>query len=181
MMKFDNYFLEHSLMIFNFDLNSINVTDLQHVPIHEWKVATDEMSKLYIENLQCCIGLYAYGNGFAFGSHIDTVMYNNNEFILDKNKQPIFCNRCLDLLYNILKHSDKIFEPFKIGLAIGTPVNLTEKSMSVIYKSISILINRLKQLDIPVILLDDIYESELIIDAKNSCIIAPKKEYKMKN
>lgn len=74
-MKFDKELLERSLKIWNFDIDQLLIDAIQHVPMHEWKLATKDKPLLYVENLQCCVGLYAYGNNFAFAAHINTVVF----------------------------------------------------------------------------------------------------------
>lgn len=180
-MEFDKDLIECTLKIWNFNLDDITIKNIQHVPMHEWRISTNEKSQLYIENLQCCVGLYAYGNGFAFAAHINTVVLDKDEFILDENKEPVFCNRCNDLLNQILKYRGRIVEQFKIGISLGVrPLNDNDKSMIVIYKGINEVIRKLKSLEIPVVSLTNIYESELIIDALNDCIIIPEKLKKIR-
>lgn len=173
-MEFDNDLIERSLRIWGFDMDEIDISNIQHVPMHEWRISTNDKSLLYIENLQCCIGLYAYGNGFAFATHINTVVFDKNEYALNDDGEPIYCNRCNDLIKEILKYKGKIEEPFKIGISIGvTPLNKKEKSMLLIYKGINDIIKKLKFLNIPVIRMEDIYNSEFIIDSFNNNIIVP--------
>ena len=117
-MEFDKDLIGCALKIWNFNLDDITIKNIQHVPMHEWRIFTNEKSQLYIENLQCCVGLYAYGNGFAFAAHINTVVFDKGKFILDENKEPVFCNRCNDLLNQILKYRGRIVEQFKIGISL---------------------------------------------------------------
>lgn len=74
-MEFDKELLERSLKIWDFDIDQLSIDAIQHVPMHEWKLATKDKPLLYVENLQCCVGLYAYGNNFAFAAHINTVAF----------------------------------------------------------------------------------------------------------
>lgn len=67
------------------DMSKIDIHKVSHIPMHEWRISMNDKPLLYIENLQCCIGLYGYGNGFAFAAHINTVVF-------DKNEEPIHWN-----------------------------------------------------------------------------------------
>lgn len=143
--------------------------------MHEWRIATKDKTLLYVENLQCCVGLYAYGNNFAFAAHINTRVFDKNEYVLDENRKPLYCNRCQDLLKQILNYNGNITEPFKVGIALGvTPLDDNEKSMLLIYSGVEKLIKTANDLGIPVVQLDNIYEPEFIIDALNNHIIIPK-------
>lgn len=180
-MEFDRELIEHTLKIFNFDMDRISIEAIQHVPMHEWRIATKDKPLLYVENLQCCIGLYAYGNNFAFAAHINTAVFDKNEYALDKNRNPLYCNRCQDLLTQVLNYNGNIMEPFKIGIAFGvTPLDDTEKSMELIYSGIEELIKRLNHLGIPIVQLENIYEPEFIVDTLNNCIITPRKNKMLK-
>lgn len=174
-MEFNKELIERSLKIWDFDIEHISTEAIQHVPMHEWRIATKDKPLLYVENLQCCVGLYAYGNNFAFAAHINTVVFDKNEYTLDENRNPLYCNRCQDLLTQILNYNGNIMEPFKIGIALGvTPLADTEKSMALIYNGVEELIKRLRDLGIPIVQLETIYESEFIVDTLNNCIITPK-------
>ena len=102
-MEFDNDLIKWSLHVWNFNTRDLSIESIQHVPMHEWRVSTLKKPRLHIENLQVCVCLYAYSNNFAFEAHINTVVFDNYEFILNKDKEPISCNRCHDLLNQILK------------------------------------------------------------------------------
>lgn len=178
-MEFNIDLIKRSLMIFGFDLSELGIYKIRHVPMHEWRISTFNKPLLYIENLQCCIGLYICGNSFAFATHINTVVFDNNEYILNEDGIPIYLNRCDDLIYEILKFKGTIYEPFKIGISIGsTPLDKNKKSMVLIYEGINNIIKKLNFLNIPVVKLDDIYNPEFIINSLDSNIIVP---YKQKN
>ena len=174
-MELDKNLIEKSLKIWNFDVEQIDIEKIQHVPMHEWRISTKDKPLLYVENLQCCVGLYAYGNNFAFAAHINTVVFDKNEYTLDENRKPLYCNRCNDLLTELLKFNGKIVEPFKIGISLGvTPLKDTEKSMLLIYYGMDQVIKEMNRLGIPMVQLENIYEPEFIIDALNDRIISSK-------
>ncbi len=176
-MEYSTDLIRHSLKIWGFDINGIEIKKVKHIPMHQYKISTQGKTLLYIENLQCCVGLYAYGNDFAFAAHINTVVFDNDEYSLDKNRKPTHCNRCDDLYKSILNYKGMIKEPFKIGIAIGcSPLNNSEKSMILIYQGINDIIKKLNYLGIPVIKLEDIVAPELILDSETGNIMLPNNE-----
>ena len=175
-MVYDQNMIKHTLKVYNFNLDELSIDNIEHVPMHEWRVATKGKEELYIDNLQCCVGLYAYGNGFAFASHINTVVFRNDEYKLNEQRKPIHCNRCDDLLEQILSFKGNIVEPFKIGISLGfAPLDEHEDSMVLIYQGIYEVIKKLSVLGYPVTKLETIYEPEFILDSRDGNIITPKK------
>ncbi len=173
-MEYSTDLIEHSLKIWGFDINEIEIEKIKHIPMHQYQISNQDKTLLYIENLQCCVGLYAHGNNFAFAAHINTVVFDNDEYFLDENKKPIHCNRCYDLFKSILNYKGIIKEPFKIGIAIGcSPLNNSQKSMVLLYQGINDIIKNLNYLGIPVIKLEDIIVPELILDSQTGNIILP--------
>lgn len=176
-MEYSIDLIEHSLKIWGFDINEIEIEKVKHIPMHQYKISNHDKTLLYIDNLQCCVGLYAYGNNFAFAAHINTIVFDNNEYFLDENRNPIYCNRCDDLYREILNYKGIIKESFKIGIAFGcSPLNSSEKSIILIYQGINEIIKKLNYLGIPVIILEDIATPELILDSQTGNIILPNKE-----
>ena len=109
------------------------------------------------------------------------VVFDKDEYALDENKKPLYCNRCQDLIIEILKFNGKIIEPFKVGISLGvTPLDDTEKSMLLIYYGIDQVLKEMDRLGIPVIQLENIYEPEFIIDVSNNCIITSKQNKTLK-
>lgn len=173
-MKYSTDLIEHSLKIWGFDINEIEIEKIKHISMHQYKTSNQNKTLLYIDNLQCCVGLYAYGNNFAFAAHINTVVFDNDEYSLDENRKPIHCNRCDDLYKEILNYKGVIKEPFKIGLSFGClPLNDSEKSIILIYQGINDIIKKLNYLGIPVIMLEDIISPELILDSQTGNIMLP--------
>ena len=180
-MEYNKELIEHSLKIWGFDINKIELEKVRHIPMHQYKISNQQKTLLYIDNLQCCVGLYAYGNNFAFAAHINTVVFDNDEYYLDENRKPIHCNRCDDLYREILNYKGIIKEPFKIGITFGcSPLNNNEKSMILIYQGINDIIKKLNCLGIPVTILEDINAPELILDSQTGNIIFPDKKIKVK-
>ena len=67
--------LEHRLKIWEFDTNNLDFNKIIYVPMHEYRVTNNSL--LLIDNLQCCIGLYAFSKDFAFGAHINPLILRN--------------------------------------------------------------------------------------------------------
>lgn len=177
-MEYDSSLIEQFLKTYGFNTNKIEIEKIKHVPMHQYKISTEDKTLLYIDNLQCCIGLYAYGNGFAFAAHINTVVFEQNEYLLDENKSPIYCNRCNDLYKEIIHYRGIITETFKIGIAIGcSPLASNEKSITLIYQELKYIIKKLNFLGIKTIQLEDIYAPELIIDSESGEIILPNNKH----
>ena len=173
-MEFNKEIIERSLKVWEFDIDNISTEEIRHVPQHEWRIATKEKPLLYVENLQVCIGLYAYGNNFAFAAHINPLVLAKNEYTLDVNGNPSYCNRCQDLLTQLLNYSGEITEPFKIGISYGvTPIAHTEKTMQLVLSGVEEVIKKLNEIGIPAVQLENIYEPEFIIDSLNNCLITP--------
>lgn len=176
-MEFDKELVERSLKAWNFDIEHLSIEAIQHVPMHEWRISTQDKPLLYVENLQCCVGLYAYGNNFAFAAHINTIVFDKNEYELDENRKPLYCNRCQDLLKQIVNYNGNITEPFKIGIAFGvTPLDDTEKPIILIYEGVEKLMKELNYSGIPAIQLENIDDPEFIVDTLNNCIVVPKQK-----
>ena len=110
-------------------------------------------------------------------------MWNNcilKKYNIEK-KRPLYCNRCRDLLIELLKFKGKIVEPFKLGISLGvTPLKDTDRAMLLIYYGIAQVLKEMKQLGIPVVQLENIYEPEFIIDTVNNSIIRPIKNKTLK-
>lgn len=174
-MEWNNEIIKHTLKTWGFNLNELDINKIKYVPMHEWGISSKDKPQLYIDNLQCCVGLFAYGNNFGFISHINPIVIRNNEYIIGENGE-LTCSRCNDLLNQILNHSKNITEPFQIGIALGImPLNDIDMPMVSLYKGINKVISILRELDIPVndyIIID---APELIIDTRNNTIITSNK------
>lgn len=178
-MEYDKELVERALRIWGFSLENIDIDKLLHVPMHGYKVAMPDKHLLFVENLQCCVALYAYGNNFAFLAHVNTVVLENDEYLLDKDGNPIYFKCCEDLLIEILKFKGAITEPFKIGISFGyNPLSKDHISIKLIEEELNKLIMKLSYLGIPAIKLDDINRPEFIIDANNNSMVFPNQERK---
>ncbi len=181
MTEDDKSRLIRSLHILKFNVENLDINKINYVPIHQYKIATKEHPLLYVDGLQCCIGLYAYCTNFAFASHINPKIIRNNDFDLDINNLPISCKKINDLKKCIFENTP-FLELLKIGIAFGvTPLSKDYTTMQIIYNNIDKLISELNLMGIESKLLDDIYAPEFILDSENQRIIlgdVAKKELK---
>lgn len=172
MFEYDDDLKLRSLTVWGFDLVNIDVNKVLHVPMHQYRVSSYDYPMLYTDNLQCCIGFYAYANGFGFLAHINTVVMRGNEFLLDVNKNPIQFNRTDDLLKAILDSGIIFKDKLKIGIILGSsPLNNNHPTIKLINNSIDVLIEELNLMGIKVERIDNIYAPELILDSVNEKII----------
>lgn len=171
-MVYDKDLIKHTLLTFGFNLDNLNIDKINHVPMHEYRLATKDKPLLYVDNLQCCISIFAYGNGFGFASHINPVVIRNDEYIEDNG--TLICKRCSDLLNSLLSFKGKVYEPFKVGIALGTnPIYRWEKQFISLMDGYEDVIYKLIKMYFPI---DDLYiinKPEFIIDTENSTIISP--------
>lgn len=180
-IKYDRELIIRTLKAWNFDLKQLDINRIEHVPMHEYRISKEEKDLLYVDNLQCCVCLYAYGNNFSFATHINPVVFENDEYLLDENKQPIHLNRVDDLINSIITFSknNEITKPFKIGISFGVPpLSKYEKSILLIYKGLEQIIIELTNQNIPGYLEEDLYEPDFIIDTPNKKLILPKQKVK---
>ena len=174
MFEYDKEMIIRSLKIYGFDMEEIDVDKINYVPMHDYRVATNNKPLLYINNLQCCVGVYAYNNNFGFCAHINTVAMENGDYEVDHNKKPTRCRRIDDLYETILKEKEKFINPVKLGISLGSnPLDKEVPTMRMIYKEIATLICKLNKVGIDYILLPEQQESNFIIDTENSKIIYP--------
>lgn len=184
MLEYDDNMILRILKIENFKLEDVNLNKIQHVPMHDYRLSSKEKSLLLIENLQVCIGLYAYSKNYGFASHLNPEVIRGNEFEYDEQKNKIYCNRIDDLFMSIINENPH--ETVKIGISLGyCPSKETYKAVELIDKSIDNLITRLNTLEINAIKLELRYDYVFLIDTENEKIITPsneeiKKEYRKK-
>lgn len=168
-----------SLSIWGFETEELEIDKIKHVPMHQYKISSNEYPMLYVDNLQCCIGLYAYGNGFGFAAHVNTVVMNGDEFELDSNKNPIYFKRIDDLLKEVLQSNIAFSEPLKIGIAIGScPLGDDNPTIKMIYNGVNSLIEKLNIIGIDTIRLENINAPEFILDTRVEKIITVKNKIK---
>ena len=140
-----------------FNASKIDIDSIQYVPIHEFRVSNNERKLLLIKDLQSCIGLYAYGEGFAFAASIDPTDIKGNEFILSKGS-PIYCTR----------------GPLNIGVAIGLyPKDETWQHEHILNDSIKRLIRQLRIDGLVAHQTLNLLKHIFIIDGEKGTIITP--------
>lgn len=180
MIEYDEDLKLRSLNIFGFDMDNLDVSKIIHVPMHHYRIATKEQPMLYVENLQVCIGVYAYTTDFGFAAHVNPVVLHKDEYELNYNGIAERFIRIDDLERLILERTD-IIEPIKIGISLGyRPLGKYVHNVLLIYKAIDNLIDRLTKMRISVIKLDEINAPEFILDNVNDKIILPSNKVKVK-
>jgi len=174
MFEYNKEIINRILNIEGFDLNEIDINQIKHVPMHQYRISDKEKSLLLIENLQVCIGLYAYGNNFSFAAHINPVVMRENEFTCDENNNILYSNKINDLFKEIV--NSKVTE-VNIGLSIGfNPVGKTYEVLDLLDKAIYDTIKKLSIIGINAKRIDLIYNHIFIIDKDNKRIITPNLE-----
>ena len=170
MSEYDKNLIIRILKLEDFELDNLNINQIKHVPMHQYRVSTKEQPLLLIENLQVCIGLYAYSKNFAFAAHLNPVVKRGDEFKYDENNNIIYCNRIDDLFNAII--DAKIQEPIYIGISIGfNPVEKTYQVVDMLNKSIDELVSKLNTIGIEAIKLDLRNDHIFIIDSINDKIL----------
>ena len=172
MFEYDSNTIERLLKIEEFDLNEIELNKIKHVPMHQYRVSTQENPYLLVENLQVCIGLYAYSKDFAYAAHINPVVMRGDEFIIDENKNIKYCNRVENLCKEIVNHKPS---NVYIGLYIGcNPVKETYEVVEMLNNLIDELILKLKTIGINATKLSLENNHIFIVASKNEDIITPR-------
>lgn len=171
MNEYNKESISRILKIEEFNLEELNLNKIMHVPMHEYRVSTLEKPLLLIENLQVCIGLYAYGKNFGFASHLNPVVIRGDEFECDSDKNIVYCNRIDDLFNAIINsHVDEV----NIGISIGiTPFYETYQQVALLDKLIDDLTLKLNSMGIIVNKLDLRHNHIFILDTVNEEIITP--------
>lgn len=176
MFEYNEKMKINTLNFWGFDLQNLNVNKICHVPMHQYRIATKEQPLLYVDNLQCCIGLYAYSNTFGFAAHINPVVMRGDEYELNDSGIAIRFNRINDLKNAILKH-DNYEEKIKIGISLGwSPLDKEYPTVKMIHESINNLIMELTLMGFNVQKLEEKYEPQFIIDIENQEFIVVENE-----
>ena len=172
MFEYDTETISRILKIEEFELNDINLNQIKHVPMHQYRISTLEKPLLLIENLQVCIGLYAYSKNFGFAAHLNPIVMRGDEFLYDSNKNIIYCNR-IDNLFNAIIDA-KVKEPVYIGISIGfNPTEKTFQVVNMLNKDIDDLILKLNTIGINVAKVDLREDHIFILDLLNGKTITP--------
>ena len=172
MFEYDKETILRILKLEGFELDKINLDEINHVPMHQYRISSKERPLLFIENLQVCIGLYAYSKNFGFAAHLNPVVMRGDEFQYDENKNITYCNRIDDLFNAIVnyKHKEKVY----IGIALGfNPIPETYKLIDILDKSIDKLIPKLNIMGIDATKLDLQPNHIFILDTINERIVTP--------
>ena len=149
--------------------------------MHGFKVATSSKPLLYVDNLQCCVSVWALAPNFAFASHINPSVIRNDDFYVDSEDNPIKLKRTDDL-YNTIMNSDlNKDDSIKIGLTFGvTPLPKDNPNIRLIYEAIEELIIKLKEQGLTAYFVERNYEMNFILDSRNGKVIVPEEELETK-
>ena len=170
MIKYDLDIISRILKTEEFDLDKLDLNQIKHVPMHQYRVASDDQPLLLIDNLQVCVGLYAYSKNFGFGAHLNPVVIRGDEFRCDIDKNIIYCNR-IDDLYNAIIDAN-VNDTIYIGVSIGfNPVSETFNLVWLLNNSINDLIIKLNERCINAVKLDLKDNHIFIVDSVNEKII----------
>ena len=172
MFEYDIETISRILKLEEFELDKLNLDQIKHVPMHQYRISSSEKTLLLIENLQVCVGLYAYSKNFGFAAHLNPVVMRGDEFKYDTNKNIIYCSRIDDLFNAII--DAKVKEPVYIGISVGfNPVEKTYQVVDMLSKSIDNLISKLNTMGVIATKLDIKDNYIFILDSANARIITP--------
>lgn len=86
MIKYDLDIISRILKMEEFALTNLDLNKIKHVPMHQYRISSSDQPLLLIDNLQVCVGLYAYSKNFGFGAHLNPVVIRGDEFCCDSKK-----------------------------------------------------------------------------------------------
>jgi len=177
MFEYNKEVIERILKIEGFNIDNINM--VKHVPMHQYRIINKDKPLLLIENLQVCIGLYAYSKEFGYAAHLNPVVIRGDEFVVDKFKNIKHCNRVEELYKEIIKANPK--NEVYIGISIGcNPTYKTYIVVDMLNILIDKLIVKLKKIGINAIKLDLENNHIFIVDSINEKIIIPQEKQLLK-
>ena len=181
LFEYNDELIKKSLELWEFDIQNIPLELIQHVPMHSFKVTTSSKPLLYVDNLQCCVSVWALVPNFAFASHINPSVIRNDDFYVDSEDNPIKLKR-IDDLYDAIMNSDINKDDYiKIGLTFGvTPLSKDDPNIRLIYEAIEELIIKLKEQGITGYFVERDYEMNFILDSRNGKVIVPEEELETK-
>lgn len=166
-------FIENAVNVMKFNIADEEKELIQFVPMKEYRVANEEKPLLLTVNLQTCIALVAYTNGFSFLAHMNCNKGNwGQDFEIGEENNVTKCKKIEDLYNEIIKNKDKIAEPISIGLVLGvTPLDKEYDSRQILEKDLRSLFEKLSKSNISTIRLPDISSFSFILDSRNGDLI----------
>ncbi len=169
MHEFSKDLIERIMLINGFSTDNFNFDEIQHVPMHSFKLATSEQPILFVEGLQCCVSLYAYSPTFAFAAHINPVVIRNDEIEIKDNK--IYCKRLYDLYKSII---DSKADSIKVGVMLGfNPTKETIKLVNYLNHNLDLMIKYLAGQNITVTKLETKTRPIFLVDMRRDKIVTP--------
>lgn len=180
-MKLTKEDIKRHLEIWDFDLDKINIDLVEYVDMGEYKIANKDKPLLLVDNLQVCVSLLAYQSNFGFASHINTKVMVKDDYYLNEQGFPIKLKRIEDLYEAIINSNINFNESLNICLSFGyTPLPKDYPSISLIYKAIDELKEKLNSKGITKINIIEINAPEFILDTLSSKIILPTNRVKQR-
>ena len=179
LFEYNDALIKKSLELFEFDIQNIPLELIQHVPMHSFKVTASSKPLLYVDNLQCCVSIWALAPNFAFACHINPSVIRNDDFYVDSEDNPIKLKRTDDLYDAIINSDINKDDPIKIGLTFGvTPLPKDNQNICLIYEAIQELIIKLKEQGLTTCFVERDYEMNFILDSRNGKVIVPEEGQK---
>lgn len=177
MVEYNDKIKFNLLKIWNFDIDNLDIDKIEHVPMHQFRISSCDKPMLFVENLQCCVCLYAIVDGYSFAAHINPVVIRGDEFDTLFGKVTR-CKRIDDMKEFIIKYAKSNESPI-IGIVFGVrSLSMDDKNMQIIYDGLDNLLWELEGLGYSV---DGIVKSdapEFIIDSQKGEFILPKEAEK---
>ena len=178
---FDSDFIKKVLEIYNFDINNLDIKEINYVHMNDYKFSSYNNPFLLTFNLQCCVAVYLYGNRFGFLAHINTTKGNLAPVFFDvNNNEFLLSDLILEKLKSYCDYSGK-YDDFYIGMVLGSnPYSDDYYIMDSINKGMHNLIKKADLYSINVQLNDRFILPDFIIDTKNNEFISPNVKIKMR-
>jgi len=178
---FDNNFIKRVLDIYNLGMNDLDVNKISYVHMNDYKFNSVDMPFLLTFNLQCCVAVYLYGNGFGFLAHINTVRGNlSSVFFNFQNSEFLLSDLVIEKLKNYCKYTGK-YDGFYIGMILGSsPYSDNYDIMDSINKGMNNLIMNADLYGINIQLNDRFILPDFIMDTQNNEFISSNVKIKMR-
>ncbi len=149
--------------------------------MNDYKFNSVDKPLLLIFNLQCCIAVYLYGNGFGFLAHINTTKGNLSPLFFDiQNNEFLLSDLVLEKLKNYCDYSGKN-DGFYLGMVLGSsPYSNDYYIMNSINKGMNNLIKNAGLHEINVQLNEKIELPDFVMNTITNEFIGPSVKIKMR-
>lgn len=179
---FDDCFIERILNIYDFDVDRLEVNKINYVHMNDYKFSSIDRTCLLTFNLQCCVAVYLYGNGFGFLAHINTTKGNLSSMFFDlENNSFLLSELLLKKLKQYCMFSNK-YNNFYIGLVTGScPYPQDYVIMKSINSGINKMVNEAKIFGINLCRVSNISLSDFVLNTDDGTVITSKYKIKVRN